>query len=115
MSAVVNPGVVLRPCAKQTCRELVERGRCAKHAPEADRERGSSTARGYDAVWQRFRTWFIGRHPLCVDCQEQNALTATTEVHHVKKLAEYPALRLVESNCLGLCAACHAIRTRRGE
>ncbi len=115
MLAQPPTGVVLKPCAKQPCNELVERGRCAKHAPVADQQRGTANERGYDADWQRFRKWFISRHPLCADCEERGTVEAAREVHHVKKLAEFPALRLVESNCRGLCTPCHTIRTRRGE
>lgn len=73
--------------------------------------RGTAAERGYDALWRRFRTMFIARHPVCEDCDRQ----PTREVHHIKKLAEHPELRLVESNCMGLCTRCHSIRTNRGE
>lgn len=104
---------ILRPCAQPGCRELVERGRCSKHS--LDRFRGNSSERGYDAAWQRFRSWFVSRHPLCADCEEVGQVNATEEVHHIRKLAEFPELRLVESNCMGLCKSCHSVRTRRGE
>lgn len=110
------PGVVLRPCAKQPCTALVESGRCPAHRGVADQVRGTSSERGYDAVWQRFRSWYLARHPLCMDCEAAGLLTvAAFEVHHVKKLADHPELRLVEENCMGLCSPCHAVRTRRGE
>jgi len=84
---------------------------CPEHKTTSDQYRGSSAERGYDGDWRKFRLWFIERHPFCFDCK----IVATKDVHHVLKLVEYPALRLVESNCLGLCHDCHAVRTGRGE
>jgi 5-methylcytosine-specific restriction protein A len=81
----------------------------------SDRERGSSTQRGYDRHWSAFRSAFIASHPLCSDCQAKGRLTATEEVHHVIKLRDRPDLRLVETNCLGLCRSCHSRRTANGE
>lgn len=105
----------MRECAHPVCHELVERGRCPKHNTAIDEARGTSTERGYDAVWQRFRGWFMARHPLCADCEEAGLIVAMEEVHHIRKVKDFPELRLVESNCRGLCKTCHSIRTRRGE
>ena len=79
--------------------------------PKARDTRESAYKRGYDARWRRFRLWFLSQpvHALCVDCKPR-AETAT-EVHHIKPLAEYPELKLVESNCMGLCKQCHSRRT----
>jgi 5-methylcytosine-specific restriction protein A len=99
-----------RPCPIPGCPELVDAGRCPTHAAHR-RTLKTTTERGYDAAWKRFRLWFINHHPICADC----GIKATDEVHHVKKLVDFPELRLVESNCMGLCTRCHRIRTQRGE
>lgn len=104
------PQAPKRPCSFPGCPELVDAGRCQQHRREQDR-RGSSAERGYDGAWRRFREWFIRRHPICSDCQ----IKATSDVHHIRKLRDYPELRRVESNCMGLCGSCHAVRTARGE
>lgn len=115
-----------RPCAAPCCPALVESGYCANHASRViakqqlyDNQRGSSAKRGYDAAWKRFRKWFLSKpeHALCEDCRDKREpqLVRSTEVHHVKKVADYPELRLVESNCRGLCKTCHSARTARGE
>src|ERR1022692_4714026 len=104
------PAAPKRPCAFPGCGELVTHGRCTAHTQKQER-RGGSTERGYDYVWQQFRDWFIRRHPLCADC----GIVATSDVHHVKKVRDYPELKRVEGNCLGLCHQCHAVRTARGE
>lgn len=89
----------------------VRNGRCAAHAVQSDHNGRKTAERGYDAVWRRFRVWFVARHPVCEDCGRM----PTKEVHHKQKLADHPELRCVESNCLGLCKRCHSIRTKRGE
>lgn len=102
------------PCAR--CKvNLVDYGYCAACEPRspkalADQHRGSSTERGYDARWQRFRLWFLHRHPLCEDCGR-----LAVDVHHKLKVKDHPEFRLVESNCMALCKPCHTVRTDRGE
>jgi 5-methylcytosine-specific restriction protein A len=110
--------MIKRPCARPGCAELVSRGYCEPHKREAaearwqalDRWRGSSRARGYDANWERFRKWFLARHPFCADCER-----LATEVHHVQKVKDRRDLKLVEANCMALCKADHTKRTARGE
>jgi 5-methylcytosine-specific restriction protein A len=88
------------------------------HRPVRE-ERRNSTERGYDGRWRRFRKWFLSQpeHAICEDCIEfgLSPYQLSTEVHHVKKVADFPELRLVESNCRGSCKTCHSIRTARGE
>ena len=101
-------------CRFAGCLETIPSGTggyCPEHKKQNSAYRGSAASRGYDYQWQRFRSWFVKRHPLCHDCLYK----PTEAVHHIAKLADHPALRLVESNCLGLCNSCHQIRTNRGE
>lgn len=110
------PTRALRPCAAPNCAALVTRGYCAAHGHRTrtlERWRGSSTERGYDAAWRRFRAWFIQQpeNVMCADCKQE----FTQEVHHVKKLRDFPELRLNPANCRGLCKACHSARTLRNE
>lgn len=105
------PDAPARPCLYPSCGEYaVRNGFCEEHASQPANRRGKTAERGYDAAWKRFRAWFLRRHPACVDCDH-----AATDVHHIKKVAEHPELRLVESNCMALCHVCHALRTQRGE
>src|SRR5258708_1664515 len=105
-----------RACIEPGCRNLTDTARCPTHTRDAGRYRGTAAARGYDAKWRIFRTWFIRRHPLCEDCLAEGITTQRTEhVHHVKKLVTHPELRMVEANCRGLCASHHNARTARGE
>jgi len=78
-----------------------------------DRQRGSSTKRLYDWTWRKFRAWFLAqpKNQVCADCRRKPAV----EVHHIKKVQEFPELRLDPQNCRGLCKGCHSARTARGE
>ena len=80
-------------------------------------DRVSACKRGYDRRWRGFRLVYLSKHPLCLDClQEQpQRLTTATDVHHVQKLQERPDLRLEETNLLALCGEHHDRRTARGE
>jgi len=123
------PWAARRPCGHPGCGAYaVREGRCEEHRQDLLDRRGKTAERGYDAIWRHFRAWFLRRHPVCVgagtpagdwlpfEMERRRACgRAATEVHHIKKLAEFPALRCVETNCLPQCNSCHAIRTRRGE
>jgi 5-methylcytosine-specific restriction protein A len=111
-----------RPCAQPGCCGLVEFGYCPAHAPRTaeyrkryDHQRGSSTKRGYDGDWKRFRKAFLADNPHCADCRERKRETPSTCVHHELKIRTHPHLRLVRSNCRALCKPCHDRRTARGE
>ena len=55
----------MRTCAQPGCPTLVARGRCATHAREADRTRGTAEQRGYDARWAAYSRRFRAAHPVC--------------------------------------------------
>ncbi|MFZ3132667.1 MAG: HNH endonuclease signature motif containing protein [Desulfosporosinus sp.] len=78
----------LRPCGYPGCGELVVSGRCEKHTKQeqrCDKRRGSSTERGYNARWQRYRTQFLMAHPLCEckECKDGGLITVATVVDHI--------------------------------
>ena len=60
-----------RPCPSPGCAARVPRGYCSVHRKQLDRGRLTSTARGYDVAWARFRKRFItelvaaGLLPVC--------------------------------------------------
>lgn len=123
------PSKPMKPCLENGCAALVQSGRCEAHKANGrqayDRRRGTARQRLYDSDWEKFRALFLRRHPFCVGSApgwssqdppaSTNHIVLATEVHHIQKVREFPELRLVESNCLGQCASCHATRTRRGE
>ena len=118
------PNKQLRPCKHAGCPELTRdaTGYCDVHKTDADISgkyydmyRGSANARGYDSQWNRFRTQYLKRHPLCVDSLAEGRFVPATEVHHIKKLKDHPELKYAESNLMALCHTKHSIRTARGE
>jgi 5-methylcytosine-specific restriction enzyme A len=46
-------------------------------------------------------------HHLCQLCLMGKKIKPIDVVHHIKELKEFPALGLVESNLISLCAGCH--------
>jgi 5-methylcytosine-specific restriction protein A len=104
------PDAPVKPCHAPGCGEYaVNRGYCREHQRYLNIGRNTKD-RGYGGDWVKFRAWFLRRHPACADCPD-----AATEVHHEIKIAVRPDLRLVESNCEGLCESCHSKRTRAGQ
>ena len=108
------PRRIMYPCSEPGCGALTNGGRCQSHKLEREQLRGSSAKRGYDGRWRKFRLWFLADHPLCQDCGEDHP-SAATEVHHVKKVREFPELQFFEDNCMALCHDCHSRWTLRGE
>jgi hypothetical protein len=90
--------------------------------------RGNSAARGYDQQWKRFRERFLREYPFCAGSREGYSgqqpdaksnhcalLVLATQVHHSKKIKDFPELRLDERVCMPQCDSCHSARTARGE
>ena len=77
--------------------------------------RGSSSARGYDSRWRRFRLAFLRVNPLCADCKTVDRVTIATDVHHIEKVRDNRKRLLDPANCMALCHGCHSVRTGRGE
>lgn len=90
-------------------------------------QRGTAAQRGYGSRWQSARHAYLGRHPLCVECQRENRLTAATVVDHIRphRLAEalkdgsQSAIRSAQSlfwdqdNWQALCKTHHDAKTAR--
>jgi 5-methylcytosine-specific restriction enzyme A len=105
------------PCLHPGCPALVERGqrgRCPNHRKSYEkvlyRERGPSSARGYDARWNRFRRMFLRANPLCAcGCGEP-----AVELHHIEPVnGPDDPLFYLESNLAGLTKSCHSRETMK--
>lgn len=75
-------------CRHTGCSTLVEAGYCDKHTKDKqsyDRYRGSSTDRGYDARWRRYREVFLKGHPICEceDCKKNGWVYPASVVDHI--------------------------------
>lgn len=111
--------MIARPCRQHGCPAIaVERGYCVEHAAPAeaarrrehDDRRGSSTARGYGARWQRVRASVLARRPRCEDCARLGRVTLASEVHHIDGDTRHNT----DDNLMPLCKGCHSRRTLAG-
>jgi 5-methylcytosine-specific restriction enzyme A len=105
-----------RPCLEIRCPHLaVVGGRCEEHARihghykqqaqrQYDRQRGSSTERGYDATWGKLRKMFLRENPLCNRCP---GVVPATVVHHRIPI-DQGGSRLEGENLEALCSTCHS-------
>jgi 5-methylcytosine-specific restriction enzyme A len=91
----------LSPCTMPGCpRRATQRGRCAYHAREVERARGSAAERGYDREWRLVRAAFLRHHPECVVCGRP-----AEHVHHVRRVRDGGTHH--DSNLVALCAHHH--------
>lgn len=86
-------GKAMAVCTTPGCPVLVEAppgGRCPAHQQAANRRRGSSHSKGYDARWQRTRKAYLRAHPTCEcdDCLQLVAIMRpfANEVDHIDGL-----------------------------
>ena len=116
--------VPLRKCIEPGCRKLIRgSARCAEHEViakrdawrRADASRLSSSKRGYNARWRRFRQYWLARHPLCEECMRRGRTTAASVVDHIVPHRGDCELFWQDGNVQSLCVSCHARKTRRGE
>ena len=107
------------PCKKQGCPNLTHhpRGVCQDHLAEVyreeDRDRQSSSERGYDARWNKARAFYLAHHPLCVECQKEGRTEPAVVVDHIKPHRGDISLFWDESNWQSLCKMHHDIKTAR--
>jgi 5-methylcytosine-specific restriction enzyme A len=80
------------------------------------RKRESATKRGYNTVWQREAKRYLARNPLCAVCRRAGKLTPAVCVDHIRPHRGNQVLFWdLANNVQGLCTACHAAKTARGE
>jgi 5-methylcytosine-specific restriction protein A len=102
------------PCTHPGCSALTDTGGpCPKHKTERarryDRERGSSTSRGYDHKWRKLRLLKLYQDPLCEDCLEQGTVKQATDVDH----KDGDVTNMAMENLRSLCHECHSAKTAR--
>ena len=132
-----------RPCTAPGCNALVRGGgRCQRHALQSERDRGTSTDRGYDRFHRQLRITCFQRDAWrCVDCGWEPDLVALYRNHklgdpptdrvldelrrrklrgerhlhadHVIPIQDRPELRLDLDNMATRCDRCHDARTMR--
>ena len=84
-------------------------------APSWRADKPSTSERGYTARWQRARLVFLAEHPLCVYCEREQRVTASTVVDHIVPHEGDMALFWDADNWQALCKPCHDVTKRREE
>lgn len=93
-------------------------GKARRHkAPrkqESERRRGSSSARGYDKKWERFRVSFLLSNPLCEYCLANGETVPAKVVDHDLPHEGDPEL-FWDNTFTSLCGSCHNSTKQRME
>ena len=76
-----------------------------------EKDRGSSTQRGYGYRWQLIREIHLRKHPLCVHCEAAGRFTPATELDHIQPHKGDKVLFWEQTNRQGLCKSCHSRKT----
>ena len=104
-------------CRRPGCPGLVRNGVCSRCGPvrkqaaaEHDERRGTATARGYDARWQRLREMHLSGEPLCRRCTAQGRTTLAVLVDHIVPIRD-GGDALDDDNLQSLCRRCHDAKT----
>ena len=110
------PKSPMRPCPVAGCPALVRAGRCQVHqARDHDRPNADVRAWYHTAQWRRIRQCVLWAHPLCVQCQTDGRISEATDVDHIDPHQGNLAKFYDYANLQGLCASCHARKTREGQ
>ena len=111
------PWAAPRPCRQPGCAALTGDGWCDEHrkarAKRYDAERGSAAKRGYGHRWRKARATYLHRHPLCVICEVDGRVEASTTVDHRTPHRGDMRLFWDRENWQALCKPCHDSKTAR--
>ncbi len=111
----MSPWQPKKPCASPGCPKLTSERFCEAHAKQEqkryDSQRGKTAERGYGWAWQKRRRRWLQEHPLCVDCEKEDRVTAAIVVDHIIPKSRGGADD--ESNYQSLCKHHHDCKTAR--
>ena len=100
--------IELNQTACEACKE-----RQAKRQMEYEKSRGTSTQRGYNSKWRKYREGYLKHNPLCVECLKEGIITPATVVDHIVPHKGDSKLFWDKTNHQGLCKHHHDIKTAR--
>lgn len=95
--------MTLRPCLG--CGEPADGPRCAQHTLDA---KGTATARGYDAAWDRLSRRARRLQPFCTDCGATENLQADHSPEAWARKAAGKPIRLTDIDVV--CGPCNVAR-----
>lgn len=95
----------LRPCRYTGCNNLTEHSYCHKHKPK-DKERMSSSKRGYTSKWNRFSKDYLIEHIWCAECLKSGKHEPAVLVHHIQRIVDGGSI-FDKDNLMALCDRCH--------
>ncbi|GAH66471.1 unnamed protein product, partial [marine sediment metagenome] len=87
---------------------------CVLHKKQKERERPTSTTRGYNYRWQKVRRMYLRENPLCVECLTLGIITPATVVDHIEPHRGDYEKFWDEDNMQSLCESCHNRKTAKG-
>ena len=103
-------------CAEPGCRRLTRSSRCADHRRTAnDVARGKKNRKLYNRRWEKSRTRYLAKHPLCVTCLANGKTAAATEIGHIVPHGGDLELFWRSDNWQVLCKSGHSRKTVRGK
>lgn len=114
---IIMPNNLSRPCKYPGCPNLTNHkiGYCAEHLKkyrqDQDRNRKTSTARGYNRRWMIIKTMYLREHPFCVKCQAEGKMELAQVVDHIIPHHGDYDLFWDQSNWQSLCAYHHNVKT----
>ena len=98
-------------CKQPGCANTTHEVYCEEHKSKRyDTDRASAAKRGYDSRWQRYRKWFLGKNPLCVECGRLATVVDHIEPHKGSRDKFWDI-----SNHQSLCESCHNRKTASEE
>ena len=103
------------PCPR--CQRLTTTPTCeACTVRPKDDKRPSARERGYDSAWDKARKGYLGKHPLCAECERKGLERLATVVDHiVPHRGDKDLFWDSDGNWQALCTGCHNRKTGRGE
>ena len=102
------PTAPARLCSYPGCMKLEKH----KHRTHYKERRGGSTARGYDAIWQKLRLMVLRNDPLCYYCGQIGLVVPADTVDHMTPLVR-GGLRLARENLVPACKSCNSAKGDR--
>lgn len=100
-----------KPCGHAGCPNLTYNYYCDEHEQLHRGDRMSSGKRGYGSKWQKKKSSYLRRHPLCCACLQQGVYTKATVVDHIIPHRGDKFLFWDESNWQSMCKPCHDKKT----